>query len=467
MTNEEFKQFLAQDLNAIGQRHLGYPNDGIRFTHWVLESVFLLPDDDARASNYDGEHDGGLDGFFLDTNEDLIRLIQCKYSETIEPDARDSFTTLPHKLKRPENVAKNNPRIYECSRQFVEGLAKNLGVHMTFVFLGTNRPEYTDQMKNLIEETLPAEEKQRYVIEVVGIDELIVRYLARNPFGLAIPPHRTLTFTGDSILEYQKGKIHGIVANVDGHALAEFGNKPDMFLANFRYSLDLRNRVNSKISETVGTGEERPNVWAYNNGITIVCDRFDPPDMEHKSVKVYRPQIVNGCQTVSTFNRPPVHRYSDQVSVLVRIIATQDEKLKTKIATYTNSQTKVTDRALRSNDPIQHELQLQFSRMVPSYFYDCKEGEWETLSSDRKASFQSGPRIYRRISNVEAAKAYLAFEGKPIEAKSSPKSVWDLGDQGFYSTVFPNGRTAEELLLPFPNLYRIPVSNRAASSKTR
>ena len=371
MTNEELKRLLAQDLQAIAQKHPGYSNDGLRFTHWVLESVFLLPDSEARAANFDGEHDAGLDGFFIDPNEDLIRLIQSKYSETIERDARDSFTTLPAKLKNPERLAQTNPGIYECGVQFVDGLRNNFGIHMTFVFLGTNRPEYTDEMKNLIRTSLPAEERERYVIEVIGIDELQIRYLARNPFGLTVPPNKVLRFASDARLAYQNEGIQGLVLTVNGRDLANFGDRPEMFMANFRYFLDLRNRVNSKISQTIESENERANVWAYNNGVTIVCDRFDEPDRERKTIKIYKPQIVNGCQTVSTLNRPVAHRYSENVSILVRIVATQDEDLKRKIATYTNSQTKVTDKALRSNDPIQHDLQIQFAHWNPPYFYDC------------------------------------------------------------------------------------------------
>ena len=35
MTNEEFKNLLAQDLATIAQRHPIYVNDGLSFTHWV------------------------------------------------------------------------------------------------------------------------------------------------------------------------------------------------------------------------------------------------------------------------------------------------------------------------------------------------------------------------------------------------------------------------------------------------
>jgi len=205
-----------------------------------------LSDAEARSANFDGTGDGGLDGFFIDQNEDLLRLIQCKYSETIERDARDAFVTLPHKLKSPERIAESNPSIYDCSLQFKEGLERNLGVHMTFVFLGQNRGEYTDEIKALVKGSLPAEEAARYEVEVIGIDELILRYAARNPFGLLIPHSKTLQFETDAVLNYEKGAIKGLVMNVTGRDLARSGDSPEMFLANFRYFLDARNKVNAK-----------------------------------------------------------------------------------------------------------------------------------------------------------------------------------------------------------------------------
>jgi len=76
MKPEQFREFITQDLAAIARRHPTYPNDGIRFTHWVLENVFLLSDSDARTANYDGPNDGGLDSLFVDSHEDTVRLVE-------------------------------------------------------------------------------------------------------------------------------------------------------------------------------------------------------------------------------------------------------------------------------------------------------------------------------------------------------------------------------------------------------
>ena len=33
--------------------------------------------------------------------------------------------------------------------------------------------------------------------------------------------------------------------------------------------------VNAGIKETLETPTERPNFWAYNNGVTFICDDYD------------------------------------------------------------------------------------------------------------------------------------------------------------------------------------------------
>ncbi len=375
--------------------------------------------------------------------------MQCKYSESIDREAGESFLLLPHKLSDPESIATQNPRIYPCSCQYNSLFDNNYDVYMAFVFIGENRPEYSDKLKSQFLATIPSDSRARFTIEVIGINELITRYLAKNPYGISVPENKILRYKGSKVLEYSNENVTGLIATVSGRDLAQFGESPEMFLANFRFFLNLRNRVNSTISDTVQNSRERKGFWAFNNGVTIVCDKFDPPDSANGTVKLYRPQIVNGCQTASILNRPAVHRFSGDVDVLVRIIATDDNELKQKIATYTNTQTKVSDRTLRSNDPVQKSLQRQFSLYSPPYFYDCKEGEWNALTLDQRKKFQISARAYRRLINTDCAKAYIAFHGKPIEAKSSPRLFWDLGPSGLYAQIFPNSRGAPELLLPY------------------
>lgn len=459
MEKDTFLKNLQTEINELRNIYPLIYNDGIGFTQWVLENVFLISSSESRLANCDGSGDGGLDGFYVDEEENVIRLIQCKYSDEISREARESFISLPNKLSDSHSVAVTNPLIYDQSCRFNESIERNYDVFLSFVYLGETNPNTKDELNNLLLTTLPLNLKDRVKIEIIGLHEIINKYLSKSPYMLDIPASKELNFapsditseteTESSYLYLHNNNYKALVLTVKGNELAKFGNTPNMFGANFRYALDNRNRTNSKIADTIETEDHRDNIWSYNNGITIVCDDFDTPDSINKNVKLYRPQIVNGCQTVSVLNRPSVKRYSHETFFLVRVIASNDAILQKSISTYTNTQTKVSDRTFRSNDPIQKSLQRQFKNLTPSYFYDCKEGEWDSLSGEQKQLFSLGNRRFRKIINTDCAKGYLSFHGQPIHAKSSPKLIWDISSTGFYENIFPNNRISEELLLPY------------------
>jgi hypothetical protein len=92
-----------------------------------------------------------------------------------------------------------------------------------------------------------------------------------------------------------------IVANLDALELAKLERKYGyrLFQSNVRYLLRGKQKINEDIQNTLQQPEERDHFWYYNNGIAILCDRFDEPETTRgkTTVKVYNLQIVNGCQT--------------------------------------------------------------------------------------------------------------------------------------------------------------------------
>ncbi len=453
MEKQDFLEQLSAEIASIREDHPGYSNDGQAFTHWVLRTILLLADSEAKTANTDGPGDGGLDGFHVSDEEGVVYLVQCKYTDAYGLDELRSFASLPKRMESPDRIVDESKAIYRESDRLKKCLENMYSVSLLFVHIGTASPEHSDQLRDALRAQYPQAEEERFTSEIVGWKQLRNKYLAIGPFASPPPESKDLVYMESGVLLHESESLRVASVMVGGRELADFGNSPEMFAANFRYFLDLRNPVNSRISQTIQQATERHAVLAYNNGVTIVCDSFDIRDNE-RTIHLRRPQIVNGCQTVSVLNRHDVHRYASDVAFLVRIVATDEEELKTKIATFTNSQTRVDSRSLRANDPVQRSLQLQFKNWSPSYFFDVKDGEWSVLSENDKNPFkmprEGGARRskYRRFTNQEAARSYLAFNGYPTEAKSETKSIWDITDAGRYRDVFPNNRKACELLLP-------------------
>ncbi len=78
-----------------------------------------------------------------------------------------------------------------------------------------------------------------------------------------------------------------------------------LFDRNVRLYLGARKgSVNAGIRETLNLSNERQNFWAYNNGITFVCDSFDY-NGDTGEITVRKFSIVNGCQTTVSIASSP------------------------------------------------------------------------------------------------------------------------------------------------------------------
>jgi len=125
----------------------------------------------------------------------------------------------------------------------------------------------------------------------------------------------------------------------------------------------------------------------------------------------------------------------DDVNVLVRIYATKNPDLPSRITLTTNNQNKITDRDLRANDPIQIQLQRAMREQY-GYLYERKNKEFRSVSREEKR---------RVIPNYKAAQAYLAIvRRKPSQARGYLAKIWSE----FYKEIFEQA-TVEDLITSF------------------
>ena len=78
--------------------------------------------------------------------------------------------------------------------------------------------------------------------------------------------------------------------------------KYPLFDQNIREYLGASGGVNKKIKETLNSSVDRMNFFFYNNGITMIVNDIGKEEngKDGREFEVFDPQIVNGCQTVST-----------------------------------------------------------------------------------------------------------------------------------------------------------------------
>jgi hypothetical protein len=159
---------------------------------------------------------------------------------------------------------------------------------------------------------------------------------------------------------------------------------------NIRRYLGLHgNRVNEAIAGTLRNDSECQNFYFYNNGVTLICDRFDYNALqpENHKVRVDGLQIINGGQTSKTIQstlggQTGALQLLDNTFVLVRLYqVAPDAKNFVQTITYaTNSQNPVDLKDLRSNDDLQRQLELSMRDL--GYEYRRQRGDTSPTSKD-------------------------------------------------------------------------------------
>lgn len=110
--------------------------------------------------------------------------------------------------------------------------------------------------------------------------------------------------------------------------------------------------------------------------------------------------VVNGAQSITTFYNSK-SKITDDLRVMARIIALQDDDLVRTITENSNNQNAIKPRDLRSNHSLMTRLQNEMVQKTDDYFFEIKRGEVP-------------PQGRAVITNDEVGRALLAFDlGEP------------------------------------------------------
>src|SRR5690606_22216306 len=137
----------------------------------------------------------------------------------------------------------------------------------------------------------------------------------------------------------------------------EEDNLLNVFEDNVRDFQGDNNDVNGGIAATI-TNEGSEIFSVLNNGITIVASTISPTG-DQFTITDY--QIVNGCQTSNVLYNNRKDQNVNRVVVPVKLIATDDDEVKTRITLATNNQTPIKKEQLASLTRFQRNLEQYFN----------------------------------------------------------------------------------------------------------
>lgn len=352
------------------------------FVFLVLKSVLDLADDEAVDGITDGSGDFGIDAVCIGPVQDgemVVTLVQGKYTQDLDKDPEfpqggiEQMEQAIRLLFDPKVALTVNPRL-AARIEDVRSLIAEGVIPRVHAILCNNGRKWNAAADEVIQAA-----QRRFGEQVswqhVGPDDLVRLLSAHKRVDDQI------ALTGQAVIEDFPNFRRALIGRMDVGQLANlFDRHGDRLLErNIRRYLGLAgNRVNEAIQQTLLSGDSRSDFYFYNNGITIICNKFRVNQLARSDwqVRLEGLQIVNGGQTSKTVERVVKdHPEAAQAQVLIRIyeLPEDDRNLVLNITLATNSQNPVDLRDLRSNDDRQRKLDMAISAL--GYTYRRQRGD--------------------------------------------------------------------------------------------
>jgi hypothetical protein len=258
-------------------------------------------------------------------------------------------------------------------------------------------------------------------------------------------------------------------------AFMKFGWR--LFNLNVRYEIK-GSSVNGDIVESLEHQKSRRRFHHYNNGLVILVENFNAKDAS--VVKLKKAQIVNGLQTVKSIHnaiagkKVTLEQLQQDCVVQVKVIKNDHPDFVDAVVETTNNQNPMNPRNLKSHTREQRILQTLFKEYSPRWFYQLKEGQWNSLTEEdarffkpvvgySMKDFKPDPhkKAGRVIDNEDLAKAWLAFLGFADKAADRVTHYFSVDD--LYQLAF-NRRPSDKHWETFANQISFDEDRTAALS---
>jgi hypothetical protein len=431
------QQLISDRVGAIaGTLAISEDMAFLRFAHslFVGQSIHSLD----PADLVEGGQDKQIDAITIEQNDEeaFIYILSAKNTDTFSSNAiiqmRNGLDWIFNKPKSDLTTLANlkfRDRVNDL-RSALNGLGySNVTIKVAFVTNGLTTElskEFEQEQKHILDRYDNGTFAE-FSFEPLGADELINQIHAIERHKKKVDADIPIRYDANnpSLIKYHAEGLKGLVCSTSAREIAKLVlNDPtgSIFDSNIRRFLGTRGAVNSDILRTCTDTAISHQFWFLNNGITVLCDSFDPiTDPDNPHVKTRNLQIVNGCQTATALAKAEESgTLSPDVRVLLRIYEAEDSQLVDKIVLTTNNQNKISNRDLRANDQVQIDMEHGFARY--NFLYERK-------------LHQYGPDVPvdRIVVNELVAQSYLAIVlKKPSDARRRKYKIWgELYDRIF------------------------------------
>lgn len=433
-------------------------NDFFEFfaSSMVLKDCDLSDDEIDNGLTGHG-NDGGIDGFFLFVNGELVTddlvesiniprgctielvLIQSKYVSSFGEDAILKWKTTSSNLLEMKPLGQYRKRytekIIENFTLFGNIIKKSIRLqcklqisyhYATLGLYGSIHPNVIAQKNELIKIVNGIYPSASVSVDFWDADTIMETY-NRTPntsVNLTFADQPISLGASDMVALVNLGTYYKFITDDAGNLNKRF------FEANVR-DYQGSNSVNKSIAESLyAPGNE--DFWWLNNGVTILASGLTR--VTSKEVIIENPEIVNGLQTSREIynyfasNQNGIN--GESRNVLVRIVKPADENSRDKIIFATNNQTNIPQYSLRVTDAIHVQIELYFKSK--GLYYDRRKNYYKNLR--KKSTDIIG------VSFLAQCLISLILK-KPDYARARPSTL--LVDESIYNQLYSGEQDLE------------------------
>lgn len=441
MTTASFLKLLNKKVQKYKTKYK--LSEGKAFGLWLVMEYLSLDEGEAfEAVSIDGGNDKDIDLFFVDDEAERVVIGQLKFNAKGRYKAsKNELLGLIHTtdwLKDAEGMKRQGrPELEAAALDYNQAIANGYSVEYIYAFCGPDHRDVSDAARqfNLSEAgNLPSR-----FCKLMALDTLKTIHDETINQSTRIASCELLRIT--HYFEESGDYGEAIVTTLDGEQVRQlyetYGDR--LFDRNVRLFLGARKGgVNAGIQETLGSKTERKNFWAYNNGLTFICDDYSSPS--RGKLKLTNFSIVNGCQTTVSLASASAEALKD-VRVLVRFIRAS-ERVIDSVITFNNSQNPIRLWDLNSQDKLQKKLKRELADLPQPYFYALRKGEMQKLTDAERTKFRRDNKL-QQIPHALNAQFLAAFRGLPAIGYKDKGKVFSV----HRDEVFPPQIRAEELVL--------------------
>lgn len=433
----------------------------LAYIHLYLKVKFGISDFVERhALITDGTNDGGLDAYYIDSDNKKLYLIQSKYranAKNFENKSIDADELLSMEISRitkgvgtDSNGVNYNSKIIDFQNKLKS--IRDIAKYDYIVVILANVKHNDEKIRRLIDnsEYIVFDHEKTYSDLIFPLtagtfydpDEITIKLNLAEKTSLNLKQS----------VESDYGSYSVTVLFVPCIEIAKMLSKYKNSVLKFnpRCYLSLaKDSVNDKIKNEI-ISSKKNNFALLNNGLTVLSDNVQisesTGEVDAGQLILTRPQILNGGQTAFTlsliYDGIKNNDYSclEGKEVLVKIVTRRkdgadfDRKFVQMISNATNQQSEVIEADRRSN----HEIQLSIQKDVFDkfgYFYERKHGEFFDGVNQKVINKKLV------IDRLDFIKAYYAYKGVPAAARRSNEK--ELFKETKFTEILADGSSIE------------------------